>query len=81
MKNFVIVLRLVVHIHALREIGFENLKAWIPKCLPITLFHYYFYEREILEKRDFCLYCSPFFFRVTQSKAEIKLHNHNKKVF
>jgi len=51
MKNFVIVLRLAIHIHALRKNGFEDLKAWIPKCLPpFFLFFYFcfFVERKTL---------------------------------
>ena len=50
MKNFVIVLRLVVHIHALRKNGFEDLKAWIPKCLPSFFYFILFFcwERETL---------------------------------
>ena len=47
MKNFVIILRLVVHIHVLREIGFEDLKAWILICLPSFIFIFIF-ERETL---------------------------------
>ena len=51
MKNFVIVLRLAVHIHALRKNGFEDLKAWLPKCLlSFFLFYFicFFVERENL---------------------------------
>ena len=47
MKNFVIVLRLVVHIQVLREIGFEDLKAWIHICLPSVIF-IFISERERL---------------------------------
>ena len=47
MKNFFIILRLVVQIHALRENGFEDLKAWIHICLPSVIF-IFISERETL---------------------------------
>jgi len=49
MKNFVIILRLAVHIQALRKNGFEDFKVWIPKMLTIIfLFLFFFAERETL---------------------------------
>ena len=59
MKNFVIILRLAVHIQALRKNGFEDFKVWIPKMLTIIfLFLFFFAERETLLFWFF--YCSPF---------------------
>ena len=53
MKNFVIVLRLVVHIHALRENGFEDLKAWIHICLPSIFLFLFLRERLFYFDKEF----------------------------
>ena len=72
MKNFVIILRLVVQIHALRENGFEDLKAWIHICLPSVIFIF-------ISERETLLFwqrvCSPNFvsFKQNSNKAKIKL--------
>jgi len=58
----------------------KNHFAWIPKFLPtlyfVTIIYIFFQERDF--RKDFLLFTILF---STQSKAEIKLHNHNKKVF
>jgi hypothetical protein len=67
--DFIFALRLVVHIHALREIRFGGSKAVDPRLLAIILFHHFF-KREIyfFSKGIYC--CSPNFdiFSKTQTR-------------
>ena len=60
-----------------RNSNSKDLFGMDPKVLAIKFFHNFFFKRERFWKSVF--FCSPFL--MTQSKAEIKLHKHNKGVF
>jgi len=61
-EEFVIVLRLVVHIHALRKNRFGGSKAMDPKLFAIILFHHFFQERYNVFQRVFIVVHQIFIF-------------------
>ena len=86
-KNFVIVLRLVVHIPALRGIGFEDLKSRIPKCVSSfyfvnIYFNIFFRERFIYLKKFYFLVFTKFYlFFLSRSRLWWNRMNINKGAF
>jgi len=84
-KNFVIVLRLVVHIPALRGIGFEDLKSRIPKCLSSFYFVniYFIFSTEIHLFEHFLNFSVHqfYFFSPISLKALMKVHEHKQRGF
>ena len=86
-KNFVIVLRLAVHIPALRGIGFEDLKSRIPKCLSSfyfvnIYFNIFFQERFIYLKKFYFLVFTKFYlFFLSRSRLWWNRMNINKGAF